>query len=490
MQSIAFGAGLNGGAMAIDGPTFMATEGWDWVPPMHDRDTGLWQNVHLVATGPVAIEDPQDITHLPLPAGYYAGRYHRECSAEKHFAAAGQRNSYCHSFEGVELQKEMNAPPWRTHDPALTGGVSAVASEPSSTVVAKRVRQAGTLSSGHSLRDKHPNIQRKEIAIRCPRSHLRIESAGPFRRAPSRGLRSHGRTHRNRATGGCHPRRHAPSSRRLGCIHYRWRRCIISTLRTVADTRATPYLILKVNGVRIAVRGGSWGMDDSRKRISRVHLEPFFRYDRDANLNIIRNWQGQNTEETFYELADKYGLMVWNDFWEVTQDSNAEAEDPQLFLNNARDTILRYRNHASIVMWCGRNEGVPQPIINQGLIQLTHSLDGTRSLLSQLEPGEPAEQRALLLRETPPTITRQLTRSFAVEIGTPSLPTLEWFSRWIPKVDRWPITDDWAYHNWHPHDAFNQHLQIQFGIARQPGRLRAQSPVDELRRLPRHLRRL
>jgi hypothetical protein len=36
VQSIAFGAGLNGGAMAIDGPTFMATEGWDWVPPMRD----------------------------------------------------------------------------------------------------------------------------------------------------------------------------------------------------------------------------------------------------------------------------------------------------------------------------------------------------------------------------------------------------------------------------------------------------------------------
>ncbi len=119
-------------------------------------------------------------------------------------------------------------------------------------------------------------------------------------------------------------------------------------------------------------------MDDSRKRVSRAHLEPFFRYDRDANLNIIRNWQGQNTEEVFYDLADEYGLLVWNDFWEVTMDSNAEAEDPQLFLANAKDTILRYRNHPSIVMWCGRNEGVPQPIINTGLIALTHALDGTR----------------------------------------------------------------------------------------------------------------
>ena len=62
------------------------------------------------------------------------------------------------------------------------------------------------------------------------------------------------------------------------------------------DTRASPYLVIKVNGVRIACRGGNWGMDDSRKRVSREHLEPFFRLHRDANLNIIRNWVGQNTD--------------------------------------------------------------------------------------------------------------------------------------------------------------------------------------------------
>jgi hypothetical protein len=39
----------------------------------------------------------------------------------------------------------------------------------------------------------------------------------------------------------------------------------------------SPYLAIRVNGVPIAARGGSWGTDDSRKRISRAHLEPFFR---------------------------------------------------------------------------------------------------------------------------------------------------------------------------------------------------------------------
>jgi beta-galactosidase/beta-glucuronidase len=119
-------------------------------------------------------------------------------------------------------------------------------------------------------------------------------------------------------------------------------------------------------------------MDDAMKRISRAHLEPYFRLHKLANVNIIRNWVGQNTEPIFYDLADEYGMMVWNDFWESTENYNAEAQDPELWLANATDTIRRYRNHPSIVMWCGRNEGVPQPVITDGLNRLLAEEDGTR----------------------------------------------------------------------------------------------------------------
>ena len=44
--------------------------------------------------------------------------------------------------------------------------------------------------------------------------------------------------------------------------------------RRVEDTRACALSYDKVNGVRIAARGGNWGMDDSRKRVSREKLEP------------------------------------------------------------------------------------------------------------------------------------------------------------------------------------------------------------------------
>jgi hypothetical protein len=241
------------------------------------------------------------------------------------------------------------------------------------------------------------------------------------------------------------------------------------SFHAVADAGPAPYLVIKVNGVRIAARGGNWGMDDARKRVSREHLEPYFRLHRDAGLNIIRNWVGQSTEETFFQLADEYGLMVWNDFWDSTQNYNVEAADPQLFLENARDTIVRFRNHPSIVLWCGRNEGVPQPIINEGLVTLIHSLDGTRyyspsSNEVNLQGSGPYSY------QDPADYFAKLNAGFSVETGTPSLPTREWFERWLPEADRWPISDDWAYHDWHQAgngdvNSFDQHMEAEFGAA-------------------------
>ena len=157
---------------------------------------------------------------------------------------------------------------------------------------------------------------------------------------------------------------------------------------------------------------------------------------------------GQNTEPSFYDLADEYGLMVLNDFWESTQDYNLEAQDPQLFLANAADVVRRYRNHPSIVLWFGRNEGVPQPIINEGLADLIAAEDGTRLYMGSsnrinLQNSGPYNWRPAVEYFT------EHARGFSVESGTPSLPTLEAWERAIPESDRWPISDVWAYHDWH-----------------------------------------
>lgn len=461
VQSIVLGSGLNGGAMELDGPTFLASEGWDWNPPMHDRNTGLWQPVRLVASGAVALGDLQVVTHLPLPDTSQA-----EVTVNvplQNVTDQARDGILALSFEGVEIRKHVRVPAGETivklspaefpelhlQHPRLwwPNGygkpelyhLTATFTDANDTAITKKLRfGVREISYELSLLNHQGELKRVNYDPTAGR-----ETPEPQVDVTHEGMRQ--------VPGGWASSFAADQERS-------------PAFQSLADTRATPDLIMRVNGVRIAIRGGSWGLDDSRKRVSREHLEPFFRYDRDANLNIIRNWQGQNTEEVFYDLADEYGMLIWNDFWEVTTDSNAEAEDPQLFLANARDTILRYRNHPSIVMWCGRNEGVPQPIINRGLIALTHQLDGTRyyspsSNQVNLEPSGPYSY------ENPADYYNKLNSGFAVEVGTPSLPTLEWFSRWIPAQDRWPISDDWAYHNWHPHDEFSKHMEAQFGAA-------------------------
>ena len=59
--------GPNGGALCLDGPTFIASEGWDWMPGIRDRNAGIWQDVRLCLDRGVVFGDPQVITDLPLP---------------------------------------------------------------------------------------------------------------------------------------------------------------------------------------------------------------------------------------------------------------------------------------------------------------------------------------------------------------------------------------------------------------------------------------
>ena len=66
-QTVAKGAGRNGGDLLQDGPTFGASVGWDWIPAIRDRNIGIWQKVTLSASGPVVIRDPLVTSDLPLP---------------------------------------------------------------------------------------------------------------------------------------------------------------------------------------------------------------------------------------------------------------------------------------------------------------------------------------------------------------------------------------------------------------------------------------
>jgi hypothetical protein len=470
-ESIKGGPGENGGIMVIDGPTFMATEGWDWIPGIRDRNTGLWQDVTLTSTGTLRIGDPQVVTKLPLPDNSRADI--RICVPIENLSDKEVKGTLTASFDDVSVTKTATLEPGKSTIDLTPAEFSQL------TVQHPRLwwpngygkPELHTLRLTASAGDGDSDTKRVRFGIREITYELTLyDSTGHLRRvevSPTEAMLRKEKVIDVSHEGMRSIPREDPKQWGPNWVASIYAGSENSPAFRPADTpTGSTDLVLKVNGARIAARGGNWGMDDSRKRVTRERLEPYFRLHRDANLNIIRNWVGQNTEEAFYDLADEYGLMVWNDFWDSTQNYNLEAQDSRLFLDNARDIILRFRNHASIVMWCGRNEGVPQPIINTGLDDLTSSLDGTRYY-------SPSSNQVNLRNSGPyqykdPSTYYEINRGFSVELGVPSMPTLESFQGWIPEADQWPISDDWAYHDWHQQGngdvaPFMEEVEKEFG---------------------------
>jgi len=461
-QSIKAGPGENGGMMCLDGPTFVDTEGWDWIPSIRDRDTGIWQPVTVRATGKVKIGDAQVVTKLPLPETNSADV---EITVPlENDTSAAENATLEASFENVTVTKTVSLAPGKN------SVVLASAEFAQFKVQHPRLwwpngygkPELYTLKLAVTVDKKKSDSKEVRFGIRELTYELSLlDSTGHLERVEFSPTVA--RTKQEQVVDVAHTgiRNVSLTDPFPAIFPEEWRdswKSWVASLRPGAekslavkhleDTRATPYLTIKVNGVRIAARGGSWGMDDMLKRVSRERLEPFFRLHRDANVNIIRNWVGQSTEEVFFELADEYGLLVWNDFWASTQNYNIEPEDPVLFLENARDAISRFRNHPSIAVWCGRNEGVPQPILNEGLEKLTRTVDGTRYFTPTSNQVNLQNSGPYKYVE-PKLYFTMLNHGFSVETGTPSFPTLENWKAWIPREDLWPISDNWAYHDWH-----------------------------------------
>lgn len=483
-ESFLAGPGENGGAMELDGPTFLATEGWDWIPSIRDRNTGIWQPVTLRVTGGLRLGDAQVVTSFPHHDTTHAA-VEITVPVMNDSGATVQANVTA-TIEQLTVSKSVSLPPGNsvvTFTPAEDARLTldhprlwwpngygspelydlklAVGASASAVSDSKDIRfGVREISYELSLMDATGHLRRVEFTPVAARGE-----AEPVVNVTHEGMVDIPSADAIALNLPEEKRDHWPYLSHVASLSKGSEKS--PSLRPIAEGGPAPYLVIRVNGVRIAVRGGNWGMDDSRKRVSRAHLEPFFRFNKEANLNIIRNWVGQNTEESFYDLADEYGMLVWNDFWESTQSYNAEAEDPQLFLANAEDTIKHFRNHPSIVLWCGRNEGVPQPILNKGLDELTHRLDGTRyyspsSNQVNLQDSGPYSY------QNPKLYYAELNRGFSVETGTPSLSTLESLKASIPQADLWPIDDVMAYHDWHQGgngdvNTFMEELQSEFG---------------------------
>jgi len=128
-------------------------------------------------------------------------------------------------------------------------------------------------------------------------------------------------------------------------------------LRQQPDDFGTSFVFV-VNGVPIFAKGANWIPADSfPTRIADDHLEHLIRSSSDANMNMLRVWGGGfYEEERFYDLCDRYGILVWQDF--IFSCAIYPGDDP--FLSSVRDeavqNVRRLRHRASLALWCGNNE--------------------------------------------------------------------------------------------------------------------------------------
>jgi len=315
--------------------TMLSSVGWDWIPEVHDRNMGIWQPVYLRTTGQVTISRPRIVTDLPgLPDTGLA-----------------------------KLSLDLDL---RNHDGRPRHGTLEMTISPE-TFQGERVafKQEVTIDGSQSKTVQLNPANMPALVIRHPklwwpngygepnlyRLRLRFVEAGGVSEDTS----------------------------------------IVFGIRTVGsvatDVNGFTRRDFYVNGRRIHLNGGAWVPDMMLNR-DRQRYDYELRLCRNANVDMVRIWGGGLGEtDDFYELADRYGLLVWQDFW-ITGDTNGgfkgSADWPlqsSVFVHNVISTIYRIRNHASLLVWTGGNEGHARKELYDAMRDNVANLDGTRPFI-------------------------------------------------------------------------------------------------------------
>ncbi len=373
----------NGGALGADNPTFHASIGWDWIPTIRGRNTGIWAPVTLYRTGRVTLEEPFVTSSLPLPDTSRA-EIHIEARLHNHAAVAVETTLRAR-FGSIEIQQAVHLPAQATTHVSFSP----------STHPALLIQQPRLWwPAGYGEPSLYP-------------VELRVES---------------------------------PAGTVLDSRNFQF------GIRQMTYSEDDGMLKIFINGRRFVCRGGNWGFSESMLRYRAREYEAAVRYHREMNFTMIRNWVGQIGEEAFYEACDRNGVMVWQDFWLANPWDGPAPNDDPMFMANARDLLLRIRNHASIGLYCGRNEGYPPKVLEQGL----------RKALAELHPGIhyiPSSADDVVSGHGPyhalPLVeyVQIADRRLHSEIGMPNIPPLESVQMMMPQDALWPQGLEWGLHD-------------------------------------------
>ncbi len=390
------------------------TAGWDWICPIRDRNTGIWDQVSIEITGPVDLRDPFVKTLVP-------GKR----------TPGGKQNPAFISISAdlVNVSKELQK----------------------GTLIAKigdkHWKLPASVKAGETLNVSFPEIKMENPELWWPNGmgepvlhqlelSFEINETTSDKESVSFGIRQTD-TYFDKIVGG---------------------------------------RVFLINGQKVFIKGGNWIASDALLRLSPERYETEVRMHAQMNMNMIRIWGGAMPERPeFYDACDKYGLLVWQDLW-VSGDCNGEWFDPRkkesqarrkaypddhsLFLATAIDQIKMLRNHPSLYLWCGGNETPPPPDIHYALeTQIFPEFDGTRYYVNESTSDS-------ILRNTiggngdgPYGIQNPLrffvTQSypFNPELGSVGMPNVETMRKIMDEKDLQPPRNDrgnrvWLYHKY------------------------------------------
>jgi beta-mannosidase len=205
---------------------------------------------------------------------------------------------------------------------------------------------------------------------------------------------------------------------------------------------------VRVNGVPMPIHGWNWVPLDALYGVPRPEkLEHLLRLAQRAHVNLVRVWGGGLIETPeFYELCDRLGLLVWQEF--VQSSSGIESvpsDDPEFvrtMVEDARHVVPRLRRHPSLAIWCGGNEldGDDSTPVLAALRDVVRELDPERTWLPTSPLGDadvhgPWEHQGLRKHtEHYDSRTSRLHSEFGVE----GMTNRRVLARVVPEAERWP----------------------------------------------------
>lgn len=376
---------FNGGILGADNPTFHATIGWDWIPTMRGRNIGIWNDVFLTTTGKVTVQDPYVQTQFAL----------LDTTQARLTAEVVVKNHDGRDVSGV-LQGKVG-------DVTFEQPVELKAGEERTVVFDA---------------DRFPQLQVKNPRLWWPNGY-----GTPY----------------------------------LYDANFTFKvgeevsdvRDFKVGIRQMTFNEDGGVLNLNVNGRRFIGRGGNWGFSESNLNYRGREYETAVAYHADMNFTMLRNWVGMIGDEELYDACDKYGIMIWQDFWLANPADGPDPYYPDMFIANAEDYVKRIRSHASIGLYCGRNEGFPPEIIDKALRRIVkEEHPGMHYISSSADDVVSGHGPYRMLPAKTYFTLETGNDKFHSERGMPNVLTYESFLRTYSPEGIWPQSDQWGMHDY------------------------------------------